>query len=161
AAFAIFTLVLSNLIAFGDELSDKKAAAPDGKPDGVQSVDKDHAAKMARGLTLFKKHVRPVLMARCVKCHGGEAIESEFDLTDRDKLLRGGASGKVVEPGQAKSGRLYERITHARKPGMPFKEEKLADETIAGIAEWIDLGAPYDAPLAKGSDQPSSWTDRV
>src|SRR5262245_6650318 len=116
---------------------------------------------MAQGLSLFKKHVRPVLIAQCVKCHGGEAVESEFDLTDRDKLLRGSTSGKVVEPGKAKSGSLYERITHARKPGMPFKREKLDDETVARIAEWIELGAPYDAPLASEKERPSSWTERV
>jgi hypothetical protein len=27
-------------------------------------IDKDHAAKMARGLDVFKKHVRPVLAER-------------------------------------------------------------------------------------------------
>ncbi|HTI49921.1 MAG TPA: PSD1 and planctomycete cytochrome C domain-containing protein [Planctomycetaceae bacterium] len=161
AVFSTVCLMLSAFLASADESPQKNNAPRDGKPDATQSEEKDHAAKMAQGLGLFKQHVRPVLIAQCVKCHGGDAVESEFDLSDRDKQLRGGSSGKVAEPGKAKDGRLYERITHARKPGMPFKEEKLPDETIARIAEWIDLGAPYDAPLAKGSDQPSFWTERV
>jgi mono/diheme cytochrome c family protein len=161
AAITIICLILPQLFAAGDERADKTSPGADAKPSANGTVDMDHATKMAQGLALFKKHVRPVLVTQCLKCHGGDAVESEFDLSDRDKLLRGGSSGTVAEPGKAKSGRLYERITHARKPGMPFKGEKLPDETIARIAEWIDLGAPYDAPLAKGSDQPSSWTERV
>src|SRR5262245_53382675 len=160
-AIAIVGLGLTSLLAAADEAPAARKPAAGAKPAAGESVDKEHAAKMAQGLSLFKQHVRPLLVAQCVKCHGGEAVESEFDLTDRDKLLRGGSSGKVAEPGKAKSGRLYERITHARKPGMPFKGEKLDDETIARIAEWIDLGAPYDAPLASRQEQSSSWTDKV
>ncbi|MGE5191880.1 MAG: PSD1 and planctomycete cytochrome C domain-containing protein [Deltaproteobacteria bacterium] len=160
AAVAVVGLALSGLVAADGESPEKKKAA-DGKPDANQPVGKDHAAKMAQGLALFKKHVRPVLVAHCVKCHGGETVESGFDLTDRVKLLRGGSSGKVAEPGKSRAGRLYERISHARQPGMPFKGDRLSDETIARIAEWIDLGAPYDSPLAEGKDQSSSWTEKT
>jgi len=153
------TLALSGLFALGDEPV-TKATGVGASPESPPAVEKDHAAKMAQGLAVFKKHVRPVLLEHCVKCHGGQTVESEFDLTDREKLLRGGSSGKVVEPGGVKSGALYDRITHARKPGMPFKGEKLPDETIARIAEWIELGAPYDAPLATSQDQ-SSWTEKI
>ena len=152
-------LLLSGFFVRGEDTGTKKAAAG-ANPEAPQLVDKDHAAKMAQGVAVFKKHVRPVLLMHCIKCHGGQTVESEFDLTDREKLLRGGSSGKVVEPGRAKSGTLYERITHAKQPGMPFKGEKLSDETIARIAEWIELGAPYDAPLAAGKDQ-SSWTEKT
>src|SRR5947209_13790957 len=62
----------------------------------AESVDPDHAAKMAKGLDLFRDRVRPVLLERCFKCHGGESVESGFDMTDRDKLLKGGDSGAAV-----------------------------------------------------------------
>src|SRR5262245_37895922 len=133
AAAVCSCVVVAALLAAADEPPESKSAAAGANRALTAADDKDHAAKMAQGLVLFKKHVRSVLVAHCVKRHGGEAVESEFDLTDRDKLLRGGSSGKVAEPGKAKSGRMYERITHARKPGMPFKGEKLADETIARI----------------------------
>jgi mono/diheme cytochrome c family protein len=160
-AAACSGVVVAAHLAAADDATESKPAAAGANSALNAAVDKDHVAKMAQGLALFKKHVRPVLVAQCVKCHGGEAIESEFDLTDREKLLRGGSSGKVVEPGKAKAGRLYERISHARKPGMPFQREMLDDTAIARIAEWIDLGAPYDAPLTLGQDQPSSWTEKV
>src|SRR5262249_20965659 len=43
----------------------------DSKP--TAPVEKDHAAKMARGLALFKEQVRPVLTKRCLRCHGGKS----------------------------------------------------------------------------------------
>jgi len=34
---------------------------------------------------------------------------------------------------------------------MPFGGQKLPDNDIARIADWINAGAPYDAPLAPAS----------
>jgi mono/diheme cytochrome c family protein len=158
-SFIAACLALSALWALGDEPPPKRGA--DSKSEAPPLLDKDHAKKMAQGLELFKKHVRPALIEHCVKCHGGQTVESEFDLTDREKLLRGGASGKVAEPGRGKSGTLYARITHSKQPGMPFKGEKLPEEVIVRIAAWIDLGAPYDAPLTESKQPSSSWTEKV
>src|SRR5262245_7567341 len=158
---AIGCLVAAAFAASGDEVPGIQPAPASAKPESNPTVDKDHAAKMAEGLALFKKQVRPALVGHCLKCHGGAAVESEFDLNDRDKLLRGGASGKVAEPGKAKAGSLYERLTHARKPGMPFKGDRLPDEIIAGIAAWIDLGAPYDAPLIAATSPGASWIEKT
>src|SRR5215472_3871402 len=68
------------------------ALSADSKPP-APPLDKDHAAKMARGLEVFKKHVRPVLVQTCLRCHGGKKTESEFDLVDRAGLLKGGSAG--------------------------------------------------------------------
>ena len=48
----------------------------------------DHAAQMAKGLALFKRHVKPILTDKCIRCHGGrDTIEGGLDLTDRDTLV--------------------------------------------------------------------------
>ncbi len=78
------------------------------------SVPADHAAKMAKGLALFNSNVRGILIANCVKCHGGEETEAELDLTTREGLLRGGESGKVVTLGAAKESLLNKLITHQK-----------------------------------------------
>src|SRR5438093_101604 len=46
------------------------AAHPSGT--AAASLDEDHAEKMARGLEIFKQQVRPVLVERCLRCHGGK-----------------------------------------------------------------------------------------
>ncbi len=105
-------------------------------------LDKDHAAKMAKGLALFKAHVKPTLLKRCVRCHGGDKTRGEFDMTDRAELLKGGSHGPAVLPGKSKASFLYQVISHQREPHMPQNGRQLPAQEIAYIAQWIDLGAP-------------------
>ena len=135
---------------FGDDPSDRKPP-----------VDPEHARNMAAGLKIFKEQVRAILVSRCVKCHGGEEIESELDLTTRAGLLRGGAEGPSVTLGAAADSRLYRLITHVAEPEMPAEGKKLLDQQIADIARWIDLGAPYDKPLINPELATTSWTERT
>ncbi len=97
--------------------------------------------------SLLTQHALSILEAHCLKCHGGEKIKGEFDLSTRAGLLHPGEEGPNVIPGDAKSSRLYALVTHAADPHMPSKAPKLPDEDIATLAAWIDAGAPYDKPL--------------
>src|SRR5262245_54573942 len=146
-----FSILTLSLLFTGPAWADPPPAKP---------VDPDHAARMARGLDVFKKHVRPVLTQKCVRCHGGKETESHFDLTDRDALLRGGESGPAVLFGRGKESLLYKLIAHVKEPHMPHNSPKLPDDAIAQIATWIDLGAPYDEPLVAKSKAPA-WTTKV
>jgi mono/diheme cytochrome c family protein len=131
---------------------------------GAQSkgppLDKDHAEKMAKGLDIFKKHVRPVLVQQCLECHGGDQFEGELDLSDRDRLLKGGNSGPAFVSGDAKTSLLFTMVSHDKKPFMPYKQPKLSAEKLQQFAAWIDNGAPYDAPLIKRDDA-TAWTRKV
>src|SRR5437899_5610990 len=113
-------------------------------------VERDHAAKMVRGLEIFKTSVRPMLVEHCLKCHGGKKTESEFDLSERAGLLRGGTAGPAVVAGSAKESLLYQLISHSKEPNMPQNGRKLPAEAIRQIAAWIDNGAPYDKSLRSG-----------
>src|SRR3954451_7823091 len=106
-------------------------------------VEKDHAEKMARGTDIFKKSVRPVLVNQCLKCHGGEKTEGELDLTDRDRLLKGGDHGPAVVTGEPRKSLLFLMVAHEKKPGMPYKEPKLPADVVQQFAAWIDNAAPY------------------
>src|SRR5262249_43417839 len=91
----------------------------------AQPVPADHAAKMARGLDLFKRHVRPVFVEQCLKCHGGKNTEAGFDLSDRGPLLKGGDAGPAVVIGQGKDSLLVKLLRHAKDPKMPKGGAKL------------------------------------
>ena len=110
-------------------------------------VSKEHAQRMKEGMELFGKSVRANLVKHCLKCHGGEVVKGEFDLSTRALLVDSG----YIEVGNAKESFLIKLMTHAEKPFMPHKAEKLPDATIARISRWIDLGAPYDKPLVDKS----------
>ncbi len=124
-------------------------------------VDPAHAAKMQAGLELFKSRVRQVLIDNCVDCHGGDAVESGFDLATRKGLLRGGAHGPAVIAGKSADSNVVRFIRHQEKPFMPDGSDKLPADKIAAIAEWIDLGAPYDQPLVANPRDPDAWTNVV
>jgi len=124
-------------------------------------VSPQHSKEMAAGLALFKSQVRPVLVKQCVRCHGGEDTEAEFDLTTRELLLQGGENGAAIEVGKANSSRMMKLLQHEIEPEMPMDASKLPAAEIAAIAKWIDLGAPYDAPLVDGMQDKTPWTQRV
>src|SRR5438105_9635670 len=90
--------VLAVLLALAGPSVNKAQQPPANK--GAISVD--HAAKMAKGLDLFKKHIRPLLEQTCLRCHGGKNIESELDINDRGGLIKGGLAGPGIVPGHSK-----------------------------------------------------------
>ena len=114
---------------------------------GLAFAADDHSEEMAQSLTLFKTDVRAVLIENCVKCHGGEKVFSDFDLTTREGLLAGGVRGVSVIAGNAKESRIIDYLAHRKRPFMPAEQPRLSDDTISTIAKWIDLGAAYDKPL--------------
>lgn len=124
-----------------------------------KELDAKHAAKMAAGIKLFKSEVKPVLVGRCLKCHGGEETEGEFSLADRKALMLGGSQGPAIVIGKSKSSLLYRMITHQTEPTMPEDGAKLDSRNIDAIAKWIDLGAPYDKPL-NAAENSVAWTEK-
>src|SRR5262245_1122594 len=76
-------------------------------------------ARAGGGRVLFETDVRPVLEARCVKCHGGKG-KGGLDLRRRASLLRGGDSGPAVLPGKPDDSLLLRRVERGEMP--PPKE---------------------------------------
>ncbi|MDH3772658.1 MAG: c-type cytochrome, partial [Nitrospirota bacterium] len=126
-------------------------------------VSAEHAARMAESQKLFSAQVRGILKENCVRCHGGEKTKSEFDLTSRESLLKGGDQGAAIVIGKSKESLLYQAVAHLDKDlSMPPKKPKLPEEAIAAIAKWIDLGAAYDQSLiakSKGEKAPMQVGD--
>ena len=118
----------------------------------ADEVSPDHAAQMAQSLELFKAEVRTLLSEHCVKCHGGEKTEGELDLTTREGLLKGGASGPAVVVGKPRESRLVRLVRYEDEPNMPAEGDKLSDEAIERISAWIAAGAAYDKPLVDAAN---------
>ncbi|WP_254508526.1 DUF1549 domain-containing protein [Anatilimnocola floriformis] len=136
------------------------SAAAEEKP-AQPEFDPAHAEKMQEGLSLFKQVVRPILIKYCIDCHGGDEVQSGFDLATRKGLLRGGAKGPAVAIGKAVDSNLVRFISRKEKPFMPEGGDQLPAAEIDAIAKWIDLGAPYDKPLVDKPRDPDSWTATV
>ena len=85
--------------------------------------------------------------------------EGEFDLSDRDRLLKGGDHGPAVVANDPGKSLLYLMVAHEKKPAMPYKEPKLADDVVRQFATWIENGAPYDSPLIARKDT-GAWIEK-
>src|SRR4051794_23360879 len=108
-------------------LSSPASPADEPKPD----FDAAHAEKMQEGLSLFKSQVRKILIDNCIDCHGGDDVESGFDLATRKGLLRGGSHGPAVIAGKSADSNVVRFISHREKPYMPAEADKLPAEQIA------------------------------
>ena len=105
------------------------------------------AAQADRGLVLYRTQVRQLLAERCLDCHGGRRTKHGFDVKTRDSLLRGSRSGQAVIAFHSADSKVIGQLQHTREPEMPPKNQ-LTPAQIHAVAEWIDLGAPYDGPVA-------------
>ncbi len=123
------------------------AAFTIGAEKAEKQVPADHAVKMAASQQLFARTVRPWLEKNCLECHGGAKIKSDFNLSTRESLLKGGDKGVAVLPGQGANSPLVKYIRHEEMPHMPPKKPAAPAEIVAAVTRWIDLGAAYDKPL--------------
>ena len=101
----------------------------------------------AAALTYFTTTVKPVLRQNCYRCHFGLNHKSNFNLSTRDLLLKGGSNGVDVVPGHPESSllvRLIRHEGHAEHPGPMPPKGKLSDGEIASIEKWIADGAIMD-----------------
>src|SRR5205085_890400 len=60
----------------------------------------------------FEKHVRPLLVEHCHKCHGDKKPKGGLSLTSRAGLLKGGDSGPAVAPGQLDKSLLIKAVRY-------------------------------------------------
>ena len=88
----------------------------------------------------FEQHVRPILKAYCLDCHGAEEKpKGKLDLRLKRFLAVGGRTGPAIAPGKAGKSLLVERMAAGE---MPPTGKKVPPEQIALIRRWIEAGAP-------------------
>lgn len=79
-----------------------------------------------------------ILAAHCLECHGSDR-SGELDLRSREPALEGGESGAVLVPGDAEASILIDYVASGTMP----PDEKLADEEIETLRQWVASGAAY------------------
>lgn len=104
----------------------------------------------------FEKEIKPILEARCVKCHGASKMEGELDLSNREMAEIGGEFGPALVGGDSENSLLFQRITLPRddEEAMPTKGKPLSKEQIRLIKEWIDAGAAWPEDLVLKERKP-------
>jgi hypothetical protein len=105
------------------------------------------AAPSPAEIDFFEKDVRPLLVEKCLQCHGEVRPKGGLRLTSRANILKGGDRGPAVVAGKPEESLLLRAVRHLEQPRMPPKE-KLTGRQIEVLSRWVKLGLPWPATQA-------------
>lgn len=119
-----------------------QAAAEQEEPQVPKFADED--------VRFFREQIDPLLTAECRRCHSGPAAKGNLRMDYRGGLLTGGDSGSAIDLESPDASLLIEAVKHLSYEMPPPPAEKLSDEKIALLTEWIKRGLPW----VPGADVP-------
>jgi mono/diheme cytochrome c family protein len=103
-------------------------------------------AKPAEQPVSFARDIAPILVQRCVGCHGANKPKADLNLSTFEALMKGIKNDPVVVAGKPDESGFVESIQLDAEPRMPYKEDPLTKEQIELIARWVKEGAKFDGP---------------
>ena len=89
--------------------------------------------------SIFETDIRPLLVARCGRCHAGGKKKGQLDLGSLAGIRRGSESGAVVVPGKPEKSLLVEVLSEGAMP--PDGKNRPSKSEITRITDWIRNGA--------------------
>jgi WD40 repeat protein len=122
-----------------------EAKPADGKPAAVKPAAVKPSDEKAQPKPNYEEHVKPIFRQHCFTCHGPDSPKSDLVVENYAGVMRGGASGAVIEPGDPEASRLWKLVSHQESPEMPPKQDKLPEIALATIKQWIAAGALENA----------------
>lgn len=93
---------------------------------------------------VFGRDIAPLLVANCLECHDDARKRGGLTMATPEKLMAGGDSGVVIQPGKPNESLLVRHIKGEEQPRMPNGRRPLSEKSIATIASWIAAGAKLD-----------------
>lgn len=110
----------------------------------------------AEKVAFFEAKIRPLLVARCIECHGDKKQKGGLRLDSRAAWQAGGDTGKVIVPGQPGESLLIKAVRYADKDLQMPPKKALLPEEVALLVEWIEQGAVDPRNDAPAAAQPAS-----
>jgi hypothetical protein len=101
---------------------------------------------MSEDVKFFESRVRPLLIERCVQCHGPLKQKGGLRLDSTEAVQKGGSSGRpLFAHGTPNVGLLLLAVKHAEGVESMPPNGKLKDAEIATLEAWVKRGAPFPA----------------
>ncbi|MBI3861355.1 MAG: hypothetical protein HY290_05620, partial [Planctomycetia bacterium] len=95
------------------------------------------------GAGVFERDVAPILVARCLNCHGANNPRANLRMDTFAGIVQGGDSGPIVSPGKPDESPLVQRITATGNVRMPRNAPALSGDDIKKISDWVAGGAAF------------------
>jgi hypothetical protein len=87
----------------------------------------------------YEDDIRPLLKAKCLRCHGESALKADLDLRTPAGIRKGGESGPAIVAGKPEKSLLFEKVHSGTMP--PGKKDRLSAAEVEKIRHWIADGA--------------------
>ncbi|MBI1314266.1 DUF1553 domain-containing protein [bacterium] len=111
-------------------------------------------AETAGRVAFFESRVRPLLLERCIKCHGPKKSEAGLRLDSLATALKGGDSGPAIDRLKPEASLLLKAVRH--EDGLEMPPGKTLDAVdMAALTKWIHDGAAWREPLVAASNGPA------
>ena len=139
----LLTFLATPLAAFADDVP------ADAKPAAVPAD--------AKAVEFFESRVRPILVERCLECHGPEKQKGNLRLDSLAGILKGGDSGPALVLDKPDESLLVQVIGYTFDIKMPPKS-KLPEREIADLTQWVKRGAswPDSQPAGDEAKRPTA-----
>jgi hypothetical protein len=108
-------------------------------------------APAAEAVEFFEARIRPILVERCVKCHGPRKQSSGLRLDSRAAALKGGDTGPAVVPAKPEESLIVQAVSYRHDELKMPPNGKLADADVQFLTRWVALGAPWPADSARNA----------
>jgi mono/diheme cytochrome c family protein len=104
----------------------------------------DNPPATSESLQFFKDKIRPILTQNCYACHTDSAMGAmgQLRVDSREALLKGGARGPAIVPGEPEKSLLIEAVRQTGTLKMPMGGQ-LTEQQIADLVAWVKMGAPW------------------
>jgi hypothetical protein len=100
---------------------------------------------------LFRSQVAPLLVKKCLNCHGGTTTEGGYSLSSLEWMTRPGDSGESpVVFGQPESSELWRRLVSSDEDvRMPVDSPALETAELEAVRQWLQLGTSITEKLTQ------------
>lgn len=92
----------------------------------------------------FNRHVAPILVKRCLECHGASEPNGKLSLATEAGMRTGGREGSAVDAEKPRESLLLKRVEAGEMPPKKQgKEQKLDASEIETLRAWVASGAKW------------------
>ena len=106
----------------------------------------------------YAKQIKPILAARCFRCHGATKQEGRLRLDTAAAIRVGGENGTAIVPGKSAASLLLKRVRAVDdSERMPPEGDRLPAEQIELLQRWIESGAAAPADEVPQKDPKAHW----
>ena len=122
----------------------------------LQTMGLEAVPRAASG-SFYVARIAPLFDARCLSCHDDTRAKGQLRLDSFAAVMRGGADGAVIAPGDPKASLLFHRISLPStddKAMPPSGKTPLTADEVTVIKLWIAAGASGELRTIKGAPKP-------